>query len=325
MPQTMKVARYLGKGEIGIVEEPVPSRPPGGLLVRTEACGLCSGELMEWYMDRKVPHVLGHEVAGQVVESEDERFPVGSRVFPHHHAPCLSCDMCESGHHVHCEQWRATKLQPGGMAEWFAVPAENLNDTIRVDDMRPVDAALIEPLACVMKSLRMADLPLVPTEDSPSTAVIGLGVMGLMHLLMVDGAVGYDLKESRLEWARAQGLDARAPIEYEQSEIVFVCPGSQAAFEFALEFVLPGGTIVMFAPLPPGEPLRVPGEAYFRDIKIAHSYSCGPLDTQAAVEAIEQGYLWAEQVVSDFIPMSELPSAYAAMKRADILKPMVVF
>src|ERR1019366_7518122 len=102
----MKLARYVGDGRVIIAEEDAPNCPKGGLLIRTEACGLCSGELMSWYMDRKIPHVLGHEVAGIVQESQDGRFPVGSRVFPHHHAPCLECELCRAGLFVHCEQWR---------------------------------------------------------------------------------------------------------------------------------------------------------------------------------------------------------------------------
>src|ERR1041385_4667312 len=139
----MKLARYIGDGEIAIVEEPAPCITEGGLLIKTEASGLCSGELMDWYMEQKVPHVLGHEVCGVVVESESGRFPVGRRIFPHHHAPCMSCDRCRSGLHVHCEQWKRTKLIPGGMAEVFAVGPENLTDTLDVGALRPEDAALI--------------------------------------------------------------------------------------------------------------------------------------------------------------------------------------
>lgn len=328
----MRVARYIGNGNVAIVDEPTPACPPGGLLVRTEACGLCSGELMAWYMDRKVPHVLGHEVAGIVEASEDDRFPIGSRVFPHHHAPCLQCERCRQGNYVHCDQWKRTKLQPGGMADLFAVGAENLNDTIHVDDLRPIDAALIEPLACVVKSvygvtvLRSSGLSGEPNTATPRTAVLGLGVMGLMHaLLLAPTVVGYDLNPGRLEWARAQGIDARHPEQTEEADVVFVCPGSQAAFDSALRMVAPGGTIVMFAPLGPGEDLRVPQEAYFKDVRIHNSYSCGPDDTPAAADALRNGVVRAEQVVSDFIGMDELPAAYQAMKRGDILKPMVVF
>lgn len=317
----MKIARYFGNGQVKIVEETEPTCPEGGLLVQTEACGLCSGELMSWYMDKKVPHVIGHEVTGVVVESNDARFPVGSRIFPHHHAPCGKCEYCKTGRSVHCEQWKTTKLLPGGMAERFAVPFGNLTDTILVNPLRAIDAALIEPMACVMKSIRTAGYAEKP-------AVIGLGVMGLMHMIALgEKAVGYDINPLRVAWAKGTGLDARANDELEANkhDVVFVCPGTQAAFDTALKMVQPGGKVVMFAPLAPDQPLMIPQDVYFRDVAVLSSYSCGPEDTRAAWEVIGKGMLKAEQVVSHFIKLDELPAMYQAMKRGEILKPMVVF
>ncbi|MBS1703872.1 MAG: alcohol dehydrogenase catalytic domain-containing protein [Armatimonadetes bacterium] len=317
----MKIARYVGDGEVKIVEETEPTCPEGGLLVQTEACGLCSGELMSWYMDRKVPHVIGHEVTGVVVESKDSRFPVGSRIFPHHHAPCGKCEYCTTGRSVHCKQWKETKLLPGGMAERFAVPLGNLTDTILVNPLRAIDAALIEPMACVMKSLRTAG-------HAEKPAVIGLGVMGLMHMIALgEKAVGYDINPLRVAWAKRTGLDARANDESEAGshDVVFVCPGTQEAFDAAVKMVQPGGRICMFAPLAPDKPLAMPQELYFRDIAVLNSYSCGPEDTKAAWELIGKGILRAEQVVSHFIKLDELPAMYRLMKSGEILKPMVVF
>lgn len=315
----MKIARYLGNGQVAIVDEPMPMCPPGGLLVRTEACGLCSGELMSWYMDRKVPHVLGHEVAGIVVESEDTRFPVGVRIFAHHHAPCMKCENCQHERFVHCEQWRRTKLTPGGMADVFAVSAENLTDTFQIDVLSARNGALIEPLACVVKSIRRA-------PGTGAAAVIGLGVMGLMHMLALGrSAVGYEISERRREWAAGLGIIARPPEEATRADRIFVCPGSQAAFNFALGIANPGATIVMFAPLGPGEDLHVPQSAYFNDIQIQNSYSCGPNDTRDAADLIRQGRVRAEQVVSDFVSLEELPGAYEKMKAGEILKAMVVW
>jgi L-iditol 2-dehydrogenase len=340
----MKLARYIGNGQIAIVDEPAPACPVGGLLVKTEASGLCSGELMDWYMEKKVPHVLGHEVSGKVVESCDSRFPVGSRVFAHHHAACRQCEMCRQGLEVHCDRWRRTKLIPGGMAEYFAVPAENLTDTHVVDDLRPVDAALIEPLACVMKSTTLVaqassrSFP-VPSPDSSSKdvddymleacatwAVIGLGVMGLMHLLVLPSATGYELNPERLEHARSLGLRAEHPSCFEPADTILVCPGSKAALDLAIRNIKPGGRILLFAPMPRGEETPVDlNTLYFKDVILLNSYSCGPRDTSRAIDIIRQGKLRAEQVVSDFIGIDELPAAYQRMKRGEILKPMVVF
>ncbi|MCB8932485.1 MAG: alcohol dehydrogenase catalytic domain-containing protein [Fimbriimonadaceae bacterium] len=317
----MNVALYEKGTGLRIAPWDDPTVPAGGLLVHTEACGLCSGELMEWYMDAKAPHVLGHEVAGIVQESDDARFPVGSRVFPHHHAPCGVCDVCRAGHPVHCPQWKATRLDPGGMADRFAVAASNLNDTLVVDDLRAIDAALIEPLACVAKSLRRARV-----REGDQVAVVGLGVMGLMHAHWAPGAVGYDVNPARVAWAGGIGLDARPAEHPEPADVVVVCPGSEDALRFAAAIARPGARIVLFAPMPPGEEARVPlNRLYFQDVELVSSYSCGPEDSISAARALRQGVVRAEQVVSHFIGINELPGAYGAMKRGEILKPMVVF
>ena len=321
----MKVARYIGGGEIAITEEATPSCPPGGLLIRTIASGLCSGELMDWYMDRKIPHVLGHEVCGRIEHSEDTRFPVGAQVFVHHHAPCLECEVCQRGAYVHCEQWRRTKLNPGGMAEFFAVSPDNLNDTLLVDDLRPMDAALIEPLAGVVKSIRRADL-----RPDDRVAVIGLGVMGLMHALLARAqtpdVVSYDLNDSRRRWAESVGVPTQAPEDAIPADVIFVCPGTAPALALAVQIAAADARIILFSPFRPGEePVVSLNDLYFRDLQLITSYSCGPDDTRAAYEHLQNGDVKAEQVVSDFIEIDELPSAYQEMKRAEILKPMVIF
>jgi L-iditol 2-dehydrogenase len=162
-----------------------------------------------------------------------------------------------------------------------------------------------------------------------SSAVIGLGVMGLMHMLLLPGSTGFELNDDRVEWATGLGLRAVNPRDLAvlepEFDTIYVCPGSQAAFQMAIGIANPGATVVMFAPLPPDQHLMVPPEAYFKDIRIVHSYSCGPEETLAAKVAIDEGKIKAEQVVSNFIGIDQLSDAYAQMKRGEILKPMVVF
>ncbi|MCG9895810.1 MAG: alcohol dehydrogenase catalytic domain-containing protein [Fimbriimonadaceae bacterium] len=317
----MRVARYVGEGRVEIIEEPAPTCPAGGLLVRTLACGLCSGELMSWYMDRKIPHVLGHEVCGVVVESDSPEFSMGAKVFPHHHAPDPDSALTRRGAAVHDPVWRATRLQPGGMADLFAVPAPNLADTIRTDDLRGVDAALIEPLACVAKAIRRLHL-----RGDESVAVVGLGVMGLLFMLALPSAVGCDLNPERRSWAESLGLGVCPPEGLPESEVVIVCPGTGPALDLALARSAPDPRVCLFAPLAPGEvyPLDLHG-LYFRDLTLTCSYSCGPEDTKVAADWIRGGLVRAEQVVSRFIALEELPGAYQEMKEGRTLKPMVIF
>ena len=224
------------------------------------------------------------------------------------------------------------------MAERFAVARENLADTMLVDDLRPEDAALIEPLACVVKSLRLASRGVhsAPLDtgrlyDGRNAVVIGLGVMGLLHLLLLkaDGvpAVGYDLNPKRVEWARSLGLNADlAPTRPGRSvELAVVCPGDQRAADLAFALVEPQGTVAMFAPLAPGERLSVPNEAYFLDLRIVHAYSCGPYDCVEAARRLWLGQVKAEQVVETFTDLTGIPEAYKRMRDGEILKAMVKF
>lgn len=318
----MKFARYEKGGEIRIVDDVAPELPRGGLLIRSEASGLCSGELMDWYMESKAPHVLGHEVAGIVTESDDDRFPVGSRVTPHHHAPCMSCEHCRARRYVFCDTWKKTKLVPGGLSDTVAVSAQNLADTYRTDSLRAIDAALVEPLGCIAKSIARSRF-----EDGERAAVIGLGTMGLMHILALKGqAVGFEMKQDRLAWARGLGLDVHLPDDRQEFDVVYVCPGSEGALRFALSIATPAARIVLFAPLPPKSPVSLEyDQLYFQDYEFINSYSCGPNDTHVAMQWLNEGRIKAEQVVSDFIELADLPKAYRAMQKGDILKAMVVF
>jgi threonine dehydrogenase-like Zn-dependent dehydrogenase len=233
------------------------------------------------------------------------------------------------------------------MAEFFAVSRENLNDAFLVDHLDPRDAALIEPLACVVKSLEKVgfdfstssgatdsedEVPylspgtLTDDEDKPC-AVIGLGVMGLMHMLLLpDGSVGFETNPARRAWAQGLGLVAQAPNADHKFETIFVCPGSEEALNLALEIAAPGASVVLFAPMPPGGPTPVDlNRVYFSEISLIPCYSCGPNDTVHAAEILDGGLVQAHQVVSDFIELDGLPAAYLAMKQGEILKPMVMF
>jgi len=130
----MRVARLYDFGDIRVEEDPRPQVGPDDILVRTRACGICTGDIMPWYLKRKAPIVLGHEPVGviEAVGRQVRGFEPGERLFVHHHAPCFNCAACRRGHYVHCPTWRASKITPGGMAEYFAVGAANQRDSLKL-------------------------------------------------------------------------------------------------------------------------------------------------------------------------------------------------
>lgn len=344
----MRVAKLYRYGDIRIEDVPVPRIGPHDALMKTRACGICSGDVMPWYIEKKAPLVIGHEPVGEIVElgssliNHHPFFSLGDRVFVHHHAPCMDCRYCKGGDFVQCETWRQTKIVPGGIAEYVLIPETNLiNDTLLLPrDMSDEDGALIEPAACVVKSLRRSAM-----RKGDTVLIIGLGVMGQMHALLAGefGAgriIGADLVSYRLDKAREFGADHVVDVSREDlierteviteghmADIVIVGPNSVQAMEQAFEAVSRGGTVVLFTPAKPGEVLNIdPNDLYFKDISIVTTYSCGPDDTRQALRFIERGIVTAQKLVTHRFPIDEAEKAFRITAEAkDSLKCLIVF
>ncbi len=265
VPETMRAVVLYDIDDIRIEQRPIPQLQPGEMLVRTMAAGICTGDILPWYIRRKAPCVLGHEPSGIVAAVADDganehAFHVGDRVFVHHHAPCFECDFCERGDYVQCAGWRASRIDPGAMAEYFRVPMANLRDTLHLPPrVGFADGSLVEPLACVVKSLRRGGV-----TAGDDVYVIGLGVMGLMHVLAAQdlGArvFGSDFIEGRRDRATQLGATTFHPDDVATklpngARVVICGPGVPAALDAAVAAVAPGGTVVMFTPFEPGTPV----------------------------------------------------------------------
>ena len=123
---------------------------------------------MEWYRIKKAPLVLGHEITAEVAEvgRRGRRFKVGDRVFSSHHVPCGKCRYCLAGHQSVCDLLRTTHFEPGGFAEYIRVPKINVElGTLRIPDSMTFDeGSFIEPLACVVRAQRFAELSRGPNR-----------------------------------------------------------------------------------------------------------------------------------------------------------------
>ncbi|MGH2405196.1 MAG: alcohol dehydrogenase catalytic domain-containing protein, partial [bacterium] len=314
----------------------------GEILLRITACGLCPGEVMDWYMARKAPVPLGHEPVGEVVEvGPGAPFRAGERVFVHHHAPCLNCRACRRGDHVHCATWGPRRLIPGGLASYAvaAAPAP-ASDALRLPPgLSDEIATFIEPLACVLKSVRRARI-----RPGDRVVVLGLGVMGLLHLLLLrhlggpSQLIGADRVAERVSFAQSGAFAdlvvntaamplADAVVEAtggEGADVVVVGPGTVEALESGCRALAAGGTLVVFTPTPPEViwPVR-PHELFFRETTIVPSYSSGPDDTREALRLLEQG-LPVASLITHRLPLEEAATGYALVRAAGPALKVVV-
>jgi len=110
------------------------------------------------------------------------------------------------------------------------------------------------------------------------------------------------------------------------AEIVVCCPGTSAALGHALRAASRAGTVVMFSPLPPDEEFAFDQTAaYFRDLTLVSSYSCGPDDTAEALRLIAVGVVTAERLGATGVPFPAVAEAYEAMREARAIKSIVTF
>src|SRR3989304_3001528 len=158
----MRAAVYYANDDVRIVGGPKPRIGAGEIRVKVRASGICGSDVMEWYRKPKAPLVLGHEIAGEVVEigAGVPRPKVGGRGFVSHHVPCGSCRYCAAGHETVCDTLRTTNFDPGGFAEFVRVPAINVRPGVFAlpPEIRDDEAVFIEPLACVVRGQRLAGL-----------------------------------------------------------------------------------------------------------------------------------------------------------------------
>jgi L-iditol 2-dehydrogenase len=339
----MKAAVYYNLNDIRIEEVPTPKIEPEEILVEMKACGICGSDLMDWYLEKRAPLVLGHEPAGVIVEVGDkvENFKVGERVFVHHHVPCLTCHYCLRGDYTMCEKFRQTYIHPGGFAEYFKVPAPNLQiDTLKLpDDVSFEEATLIEPVACCIKALTKCIV-----QPGDTVVIIGAGSAGIIHTMLsksfrASQIVVSDLVNYRLEAARKFGADLTINPQSESlvkkvgevtngigADIVVVTAPNVKAFSDGIDVCRKGGTVCLFAPTPPNEYMRVsPHRLFFSEIRIIPSYSASQIETRLALKLISSGKIKAKELITHRFPLNHIEEVFkTAAKSKECLKVVVL-
>jgi L-iditol 2-dehydrogenase len=317
----MRVAVYYNNRDVRLEELPRPQIGPGEILVKVISSGICGSDVLEWYRIRKAPLVLGHEIAGEIVEVGEgvDRYGIGDRVFVSHHVPCNTCHYCLSGNHTACETLHTTNYDPGGFSEYIRIPGINVDRGVFIlpDEMSFEDGVFIEPLACVIRGQREAHL-----RPGQSVLILGSGISGLLHLMLARamGAgriITTDISDYRLEAAQRFGADATihagddvparvSEINGRPADLVIVCTGALSAFNQALQSVDRGGTVLCFATTLPGVELSVPINDFWRNgIKLLPSYANSPYDAAVAIELIRSGRVKVRDMITHRLGLEE--------------------
>jgi len=341
--KNMKVAMYYSNNDVRIEEMTVPSIGDNELLVKVKASGICGSDVMEWYRIKKAPRILGHEITGDIVEigKNVRKYKIGDRVFVSHHVPCYTCKFCLNNQQTLCHTLHSTNFYPGGFAEYLRVPEINVDRGVFVlpKEMSYDEGVFIEPLACVVRGLKTAEMKLGQT-----ILIIGSGISGLLQIKLVKAwkakkILTTDIEEYRLKVAKKFGADVvinakdDVPEQVKKhndgklADLVVLCTGALAAVQQALQSVEAGGTILFFAPTEPGINVPFPlFDLWNKQITMVSTYAGSPEDINTAIDLIKTQKVNVVDMISHILPLSEAAKGFHLVAKAKnsmkvILKP----
>ncbi len=303
---------------------PIPEIGSGELLVRIEASGICGSDVMEWYRADKVPLVLGHEIAGEIVKVGEgvNRYSKGERITASHHVPCNTCHYCFTGHKTMCETIRQTNFDPGGFAQYVRLPAINVDRGVYPlpDNVSFEDGTFTEPLACVIRGQRQAQM-----KRGLNVLVIGSGIAGLLHIQLArrmgaGNIVATDVNEYRLNSALKFGADAafhasvNVPEKLREindgmlADRVLVCTGEKSAALQALESVERGGVVLFFTTPKPEItfPLSLNDVFWRKEVTLTTSYAGSPAEHFTALQLIRSKTILVNEMITHRLGLDEI-------------------
>ncbi len=310
----MKALVYTGPRKLEYQDWPDPKPGSGEALVRVHSVAVCGSDLHGWLghsRGRIPPLVLGHEMAGEVVEvgTAQAAFVPGARVTVYPLLGCGRCAYCLSGRDYICPRRQVLGLHvAGGFAEYLKVPIANLDPLPAEVDFN--QGALVESLACGMHMAGLAG------EERGPLAILGAGPIGLMGLqaarqLNFTKIAVVEINPHRSEAARRLGanmtvnpLDAGAVEELQRffgeegCAVVFDAAGFSVTRQLAVRLVRSGGLIVL-AGLGDQETNLDCVEIIRREIRLAGAFAYNRREFQKAVEWVAGGRLAMGDMISE--------------------------
>jgi L-iditol 2-dehydrogenase len=343
----VKVARLYAPEDLHIEDAPAPEARSGEVVIRVRSCSTCGTDAKIFHHGHhhiSLPRVLGHEVAGEIVEvgTGVDGFGLGDRVQVIAAIPCGECFYCRRGQETVCENLESIGYQyDGGFAEFMRVPRKVLDrDGLnRVPDHVPFEAAsLTEPLACVLNGQEIAQ---VGTGDV--VAVLGAGPIGCLHVRLArargaSSIILADVNERRLELsararpdividsAKEDAVDAiRKATDGRGADVVITATGAGAAQEQALEMASARGRISLFGGLPRDDSvIRFDSNlVHYRELIVVGAYGSAPRHNRAALELISTGAVEVEDLITHRVPLDRVRDAIDIVTSGEGLKVVV--
>jgi L-iditol 2-dehydrogenase len=322
----MMAGVLYGKEDLRVEAVPVPRIESGDVLVRVRAALTCGTDVKVFrrgYHARMIqpPALFGHELAGDVVAVGNwvRGFHIGQRVVAANSAPCMECFYCRRGNENLCED---LLFNNGAYAEYIRIPARIVERNLYVlpDHVGYQDAALVEPLACVLRGLDESGI-----QPGETVAVIGLGPIGIMFvkLAQLQGArvIALGRRPAQLERAIRMGADVgvlsekgsraveqvRELTEGRGVDLAIEAVGLPVAWEMAVKMLRRGGTVNFFGGCPSNSHISLDTSLlHYSEITCKASFHHTPGHIRRSLEIVSRGEIAARDFVNREEPLANL-------------------
>ena len=324
----MTAAVLYGKEDLKIEQVPIPSLLPDEVLIRVGSALTCGTDLKvfrQGYHARMIvpPAIFGHELAGVVEEVGEEVRHVrkGMRVVAANSAPCLDCRYCRRNQSNLCER---LLFNNGAYAEYIRIPGPIVRQNLlEIPDHIPfTDAALVEPLACVLRGLEETGL-----QAGDTLVLIGMGPVGLMfiRLAKAKGArvIAVGKRESQLAAAKRMGADEivnmaqvddvvqevrRRTFQGEGADVAVEAVGTPETWGWAANMVRRGGMVNFFGGCPTGSTIQLDTSLlHYSEITLKASFHHTPAYIRKALDCLSRGEIRAKDFITGEAPLTRLP------------------
>jgi len=331
----MTAAVLYGRENVRVEQVPLPEIAPDEVLVRVEVALTCGTDLKVWrrgYHARMItpPALFGHELAGTVaaVGSDVRSARPGDRVVPANSAPCGECFYCQAGQPNLCSD---LLFNNGAYAQYLRVPGRIVERNLLPipDHVSFRDAAMAEPLACVLRGVEEMHI-----SKGATVAVIGCGAIGLKFIRVLSrrGArvIAVGKRSSQLEYARRMGAVETVDVTHagdpvgvvrrltpggRGTDAVVEAVGQPAAWEWAIGMVRRGGSVNLFGGCSKGTEVRLdPSELHYSEITIRSTFHHTPRHMREALASIAGGEVDTGEFITSERPLEDLPRVFEEMK-----------
>ena len=344
----MRASVYEGIDKIAVRDIPTPSSEEGGVLVRVRSCAVCGSDIRIFHSGNSrvhPPQTLGHEIAGEIVEVGRgvTKFKVGDRVAIGADVPCGACAFCEAGIGNNCQINYAMGYQfPGGFAEYVPLnptvvqhgPVHVIADHVSFDE-----AALAEPLACVLNALE-----LTPVKLGDVVVLIGAGPIGMMlckvaKLMGASQTILINRSQPRLDIARRLGIADRYVCAQEcdivsavlaetaglGADVIFTSSPSPQAQVDAVKMAKNRARINFFGGLPKDQSLVTldTNIIHYKELLITGAHGSMPIHHGRALRLIADGAVNVRQFVTHHFPLEDIAAAFEAAEKHAGLRVIV--